>query len=512
MARKTGIIYLIGAGPGDPGLITIKGAECIKKADTIVYDYLATVELLEYASKDAELIYVGKKGSDHTLTQDKINQLLVDKGLEGRVVARLKGGDPFIFGRGGEEIEEITKAGIAFEVVPGVTSAVSAPAYAGIPLTHRKFTSTVAFVTGHEDPTKKDSGIDWASLAKGIGTIVFLMGIKNLPNVVENLINNGRAESTPAAVIRWGTKPVQRTVVGTLGNIEEKVLESGIKPPAVIVVGEVVSLRGVMNWFEKKPLFGKRIVVTRARAQASDLTHELALLGAEIIECPTIKIVPPEDFSPMDDAIKRIEQYSWIVFTSVNGVESFYERLYALGLDSRCFGGLKTASIGPATAQKLKSFGINSDIIPETYRAESVVKAFESEQVKGKKILLPRAEEARPVLPVELTAMGAVVDEVTAYRTIVDGSCEDVIKESLKTGVDLITFTSSSTVKNFMSLIQTQVDESGLEEVIGNAGCACIGPITADTASDMGLKPTVIADTFTIPGLCSAIIEHFSKA
>jgi len=503
---QNGKVYLVGAGPGDPGLITVKGLECIQKADVIIYDYLASPTLLKHTSQKAEMIYVGKKGSDHTLTQDKINELIVKKAKAGLTVARLKGGDPFIFGRGGEEAEVLIDEGIPFEIVPGVTSAIAAPAYAGIPLTHRDFTSTLAFVTGHEDPTKEGTSINWESLAKGIGTIVFFMGVKNLPDIVHKLILHGMKPDTPVALIRWGTTPNQETVSGTLENIVERVKAAGLKAPAIIVVGGVVTLREKMKWFENRPLFGKRILVTRAREQASDLVKLLSDLGAECIECPTIKVVPPDDWKPLDTAVEHLSDYNWIVFTSVNGVKFFFERLFANGKDVRALGHLKTASIGPATAKKLLDFGINSDIIPESYRAESVVEAFQKEDIKGKKILLPRAEEARPVLPVELTKMGATVDEIIAYCTkeVMDNA--DILTDQLREGeIDIITFTSSSTVKNFRAILPQ--DDKELQNLLRDVIIAGIGPITADTAKELGFNVHIIAESFTIPGLCEAIVK-----
>ncbi|MGD8770441.1 MAG: uroporphyrinogen-III C-methyltransferase, partial [Desulfobacterales bacterium] len=399
MKIMKGKVYLVGAGPGDPGLITVKGLECIKNADVLIYDYLASPILLKHAQKHAEILYVGKKGGDHTLSQDEINTLIAEKAQKGLTVTRLKGGDPFIFGRGGEEAEILVKNGIPFEIVPGVTSAIAAPAYAGIPLTHRKFTSTLAFVTGHEDPLKEESSIDWAALAKGIGTLVFLMGVKNLPFITHRLIHHGMDPDTPVALIRWGTTPRQTTVTGTLHTISERAKDAGFKPPAIIVVGHVVKLREMLKWFENRPLMGLRIVVTRAREQASELVERLSDLGAECLECPTITVVPPDDFNPLDTAIQNLSTYEWLVFTSVNGVNFFFNRLYEKNKDVRALRNVNTAVIGPATAKRLFDFGLHSDIVPESYRAESIIKAFGDKDINGKKILLPRAKEARPILP-----------------------------------------------------------------------------------------------------------------
>ncbi|MFC1788552.1 uroporphyrinogen-III C-methyltransferase [Thermodesulfobacteriota bacterium] len=502
-----GKVYLVGAGPGDPELITLKGLECIKNADVIIYDYLASPSLLKHAREHAEIIYVGKKGGDHTLSQDRINALIAEKAQKGFTVTRLKGGDPFIFGRGGEEAEVLIDARIPFEIIPGVTSAIAAPAYAGIPLTHRKFTSTIAFVTGHEDPAKAESNIDWAALAKGIGTIVFLMGVKNLPHITDRLMHHGMSPDTPVALVRWGTTPKQTTVSGTLDTIVERTKAAGLKPPAIIVVGHVVKLREKMRWFETRPLMGRCIVVTRAREQASDLVKRLSDLGAECLECPTIKVCPPEDVTPLDRAMENLSSYDWLIFTSVNGVNFFFERLFQNNKDVRSLKDIHTAVIGPATEKRLFDFGLKSDIVPESYRAESVVKAFAGKDVTGKKILLPRAEEARPVLPLELKKMGAVVDEVTAYRTHAVKDNTDVLSARLKErSIDMITFTSSSTAKNFRALFPNE----DLKDLMQGVTIASIGPVTADTARDLGFDVHIIAESYTIPGLCQAILRHFS--
>lgn len=502
------MVYLVGAGPGDPGLITTKGLHCIEIADVLIYDYLAAKAFLSHARPECECIYVGKKGGDHTLSQNGINALIADKAREGKIVTRLKGGDPFIFGRGGEEAEILVNAGIPYEVVPGVTSAIAAPAYAGIPLTHRQFTSTVAFITGHEDPTKDETSIDWPALARGIGTLVFFMGVKNLPNIVKRLCDNGRSPDTPVALVRWGTTAKHKTVTGTLDNIVVKSQQAGIKAPALIVVGKVVTLRDTLQWFEKRPLLGKRIVVTRARAQASDLIQELTELGAECIECPTIEVVPPDSWAPLNKAIADIQKYQWLVFTSVNGVQYFFERLFKNGLDVRALGHLRTAAIGPATSERLRQYGINTDILPKTYQAESVVEAFAKESVQGQKVLLPRAKEARVILPEELVRMGAKVDEITAYQTIqaTDGKTELI--QALQNGtIDMVTFTSSSTVRNFKALLP----EEGCQELLEGVAVACIGPITADTAKELGFNRDIVAKSFTITGLREAISEHYAK-
>lgn len=504
MKRK---VYLVGAGPGDPGLITVKGLECIKQADVIIYDYLASPVLAKHAREDAEIIYVGKKVGDHTFTQEMINSLIVEKAKTGLTVTRLKGGDPFIFGRGGEEAEALIEAGISFEIVPGVTSAIAAPAYAGIPLTHRKHTSTLAFVTGHEDPNKKESRIDWEALVKGIGTIVFLMGMKNLQQIIKKLLIHGMDPDTPVALVRWGTTPRQVTVTGTLTNIEERVKAAGLTAPAIIVVGHVVDLRKTMKWFENRPLLGRKIVVTRAREQASELVDRLFELGAECIEFPTIKMFPLDDFKPLDKAIEKLSSYDWLIFSSVNAVNSFFDRLFTKNKDVRALTNLQTAAIGPATAARLFDFGLKSDIVPESYRAESVVKAFADVNVDGKKILFPRAEQARSVIPKELSNMGAVVDDIAAYCTKpVNDDADDLLTQLKRGAVDMITFTSSSTVKNFHTLLPSDEFEDLMKDVV----IATIGPITADTARALGFDVHIVAESYTIPGLCQGIQQYYS--
>ncbi len=505
---KKGLVYLVGAGPGDPGLITTKGMRCIETADVLIYDYLAAKVFLNHARPECERIYVGKKGGDHTLSQDGINQLIVDKAREGKIITRLKGGDPFIFGRGGEEAEVLVAADIPFEVVPGVTSAIAGPAYAGIPLTHRQFTSTLAFVTGHEDPTKDASSIDWSALSRGIGTLVFFMGVKNLPHIVDRLLENGRPSGTPVALVRWGTTSRHKTVTGTLDDIVERANAAAIKAPALIVVGKVVTLRDTLQWFEKRPLLGKRIVVTRARAQASDLVETLSDLGAECVECPTIEVVEPDSWQPLDDAIAGIKKYQWLIFTSVNGVQFFFSRLFGQGLDARALGHLRTAAIGPSTAKRLMDYGISTDILPKTYQAESVVDAFVGVAVQGQRVLLPRAKEARVVLPEELRRMGAEVDEIVAYQTLqaTDGK-SDLIDALQNRKIDMVTFTSSSTVRNFKALLP----DREVQNLMSGVTVACIGPITADTAKSLGFKTDIVADEFTIDGLTAAIARYYSS-
>ncbi|HYL80869.1 MAG TPA: uroporphyrinogen-III C-methyltransferase, partial [Candidatus Acidoferrum sp.] len=491
----SGKVFLIGAGPGDPGLFTLKGKRCLEEADVVVYDALANPRLLQLAKPEAELIYVGKRASQHTLPQEEIGRLLVERAKAGKVVARLKGGDPFIFGRGGEEAEELAAAQVPFEVVPGITAAVAAPAYAGIPLTHRDFTSTVAFVTGHEDPTKDASSIAWDKIATGIGTLVFFMGIGQLPEIVGQLLRNGRSPATPAAVVRWGTRADQEVVAGTLADLPAKC--RGMKPPALIVVGEVVALRDKLRWFEIKPLFGKRILVTRAREQASSFAQILEAAGAEVVEFPTIRIVPPESWAPLDTAIGKLREYQWVIFTSANGVRFFWERLQHAGRDLRDLFGITVCAIGPATAEALLRLGVRADIVPAEFKAEALVEAIGSERVRGSRVLLARAAEAREVIPEELARRGAQVDVVPAYRTLRNTSDSAELRSMLQEGkIHAVTFTSSSTVKHFLDLVG---EDAAI--LLNGVIVASIGPITAETAAKRGIVSHIMPENYTIPAL-----------
>ncbi len=501
---EKGIVYLVGAGPGDPGLITVKGRECIEKADVIVYDRLAGQRLLSYARPDAELIYVGKSPQRHAMKQQEINQLLVDKAKQGLTVTRLKGGDPFVYGRGGEEAEALVENNIRYEVVPGITSAVAVPAYAGIPVTHRNATSSFAVITGNEDPTKDNSNIAWDKISTGIGTLVFLMGMGNLPQICQKLIQYGRHPETPVALVRWGTRPEQRTLVGTLGDIAEKAAQANFNNPAVIVVGEVVNLREKLAWFENKPLFGKRVLVTRSREQASVLSKKIEELGGEPWEFPTIQIVEPEDYAPLDRAISQLSTYQWVIFTSVNGVKYFFRRLRALEKDVRSLYGVKICAIGPKTKEALEKCGLMVDYVPGEYRAEEIAAGLTGKVKPGERILLPRADIARKVLPQALREMGAVVDDVATYRTVLGAGNAQLLREMLaQKKIQILTFTSSSTVKNFVKMIGSE----NLNELLEGVTVASIGPITSNTARELGIKVTVEAEEYTIDGLVQAIIN-----
>lgn len=501
MAAK-GFVSLIGAGPGDPGLLTLRGAEALGQADVVVYDYLANPALLSHAPRDAERIYVGKQVGRHTLSQDEINALLVERGLAGQRVARLKGGDPFVFGRGGEEALALVEAGVPFEVVPGISSAVAAPAYAGIPVTHRGLASSLAIVTGHEDPAKDERALDWARLATGVDTLVLLMGVGNLPGIVAELVAHGRPASTPAAVVRWGTLPGQQAVTGTLADIVDRVHKAGLQPPAVTVIGAVAALRERLRWFESRPLFGQRVLVTRTREQAGALSSRLRALGAEAVELPTIHVAPPEDWAPLDAAIAGLPGTGWIVFTSANGVGHFWERLRAAGLDARALHGIRLAAIGPATAAALEARGLQPDLVPDEYVAEAVAAGLG--EVRGLRVLLPRADIARPALAGLLREAGAEVVEVSAYRTL-RPEIEPATLRALLAGVTVATFTSSSTVRNLAAAAR----DAGLDlpVALAHALIACIGPITAQTAREHGLPVHLVAEEYTVEGLVAALVK-----
>jgi uroporphyrinogen III methyltransferase/synthase len=498
------VIYLVGSGPGDPGLFTVKGVRCMEAADVVVYDRLAPEALLKYARPEAEKIYVGKKPGNPTMSQEKINDILVALGRAGKMVVRLKGGDPYIFGRGGEEALALLEAGLPFEVVPGVTSGVAAPAYAGIPVTHRQVSTSVAFVTGHEDPTKGRTDVDWGKLANGSDTLVLYMGVGRLAEISTGLISAGRTPDTPVACVRWGTVPDQRTVTGTLEDIADRVAEAGLKPPAIIVVGDVVALREAgLDWYEQRPLFGCRVVVTRARAQAGELSAELEQLGAEVYEFPTIKISPPEDFGPLDAAIRELDSFDCLAFTSVNGVEAFVERLRQYGLDLRAVPrGARIAAIGPATAERLEEVGLRVDVVPDEYRAEALIEALDAGSLAGKRVLIPRAKVAREILPEKLREAGAEVVVPPAYESVPTSAGKKELSLRLRSGeIDCVTFTASSTVENFVGAFG---DEEAAR-LLSATRVACIGPITADTARERGLHVDAEAAEYTIPGLVEAV-------
>jgi len=501
--KQNGTVYLVGAGPGDLGLVTLRAKECTENADVIVYDHLANPEMLSWARDDAEIIYAGKEPGE-SRTQHEINTLLIDKARQGKQVVRLKGGDPFVFGRGAEEAQTIADAGIPFEIVPGITSAIAGPAYAGIPMTHRAHNSHVTFFTGHEDPAKAESAIDYAALAKLGGTQVMLMGVERLGSITSEMLKQGVRGDLPVALVRSATTGQQETLIGTLSDIAQKTVASNFKAPAVAVFGEVVGLRDSLNWYEKRPLLGKRIVVTRTRKQASVLSNKLRALGAHVIELPTIRTEPPSDLREFAELVQEAHMYDWVVFTSANGVDAFFDVFFKLYDDAREIGGARVAAIGPATAQRVKDFHLHVDLQPEEFVAEAVVKEFKKqESIENLRLLLVRAEKARDVLPKELSGAGAIVDEAFAYRTVLETRDTSGARRQLaQEGADLITFTSSSTVENFLAL--------GLPWPKGMR-IASIGPVTSKTARDQGLKVDVEARRHDIDGLVQAIRELFAE-
>ncbi len=506
---KRAHVYLVGAGPGDPKLLTLRGKECLELADVVLYDHLANPELLRHAPVDAERIYVGRKGRGTYRDQKEINALLVNKAQEGKCVVRLKGGDPFVFGRGGEEAETIAEAGIPFTVIPGVTAAVAVPAYAGIPVTHRTLASTVAFVTGHEDPTKSSSAMEWPRLASSEGTLVFLMGTKNLPQIVCRLIQEGKPSTTPVAAIRWGTYARQQTIVGTLADIADKVTKADLTPPTVIVVGEVVRLRERLNWCETRPLFGKGVLVTRPREQAPALSNLLAEQGAEPIECPTLEIRPPESWGPVDEAIQELSTYDWVIFTSVNGVKAFMGRLWFQQKDARSLGNARVCCIGPQTKAEANRWGIVADLVPKEFQAEGILEALGGLEMKGQRILIPRAKVARELLPEQLGEMGAYVRVVHAYQAVPPQAEREPIANRFRNqDIQYLTFTSSSTVKNFCQLF---TDRQEMHKLTQDAIVACIGPITAQTIQSEGLSVDIVAAENTVPALVDAIVAHANQ-
>ncbi|CAM2061352.1 uroporphyrinogen III methyltransferase / synthase [Desulfovibrionales bacterium] len=499
-------VYIIGAGPGDPGLLTLKAKAVLEMADVVVYDYLANDSFLTFCRPDAECIYVGKKSGNHTLPQDRINALLVDKAREGKVIARLKGGDPYIFGRGAEEAEELLEAGIPVEVVPGVTSAVAAAACAGIPLTHRKYASSVSFITGHEDLTKRESALHWNALAKSSSTLVFFMGMKNLFAIAQNLIVGGRSAETPVALVRWGTTCRHTSIVSTLADVAMAAERDGFKAPCLIIVGEVVCLASTLNFFERRPLLGKGIVVTRAREQASKLLEQLAELGACCYQFPTIEVRPLDDYAKVEQTILRLRDYDWLVFTSANGVKYFWEYLGEVGLDTRILGGIKVAAIGPATAIALAGRGVNADLVPEQYVTESLVTRLLEQDMAGARVLIPRAREARELLPEELAKVGVKVQVLPLYEIVPAEADQEALLAAMATGeIHCITFASSSTVDNFFAHIQSET----VEAVRPGVKLACIGPVTAKTLEKHGFIADIVPTDYTIPALVDALVDAF---
>lgn len=501
------IVYLVGAGPGDPTLITLRGVECLRRADVVVYDYLANEQLLNHAPESAERIYAGKIGGRHNQDQEEISRLLVEKAQQGKVVVRLKGGDPFVFGRGGEECEALHEAGIPFEVVPGVTAAIGAAAYAGIPLTHRDFTASVAFVTGQEGKDKDESAIDWDRLSLGGGTVVFYMGVTTLRRNMQRMIQHGRSADTPVALVRWATTVCQQVLTGTIADIADRAEEAGFKPPAITIVGEVVTLREKLRWYDSRPLCGRKIIVTRAAEQAGEFSTKLATRGAAVLECPTIRLVEPESWQLLDVAIRELASYDWLILTSGNAVRFFFQRLEALGLDARALAGCKVCAVGPKTADIFKVFGVRPDLVPSDYKAEGIVDEFSRLDLKGAKILFPKADKAREIIPCELKRMGAHVDGPVAYRNILpDRLPPEALFALEKRSADCITFTSSSTVQNLAAMLGEEL----LLDMLKGVTVASIGPITSKSCRELGLKVDIEPEAYTLDALTAAIEAHFS--
>jgi uroporphyrinogen III methyltransferase/synthase len=505
-----GKVFLIGAGPGDPKLITVRGLEAIRKADAIVYDRLASPLLLKHARPDAERIYVGKLPDRHTLKQEVINQMLVDLALAGKTVARLKGGDPSVFGRVGEEAELLADNQVAFEIIPGITSAIAVPMYAGIPVTHRDFTSSLAIVTGHECPVKESSNIDWGKLSTATGTLIFLMGVGNIESIRDVLIENGKPADTPVAVIRWGTHIEQETLVGTLRTIVEQVREADFKSPAVIIVGDVVKLRDKLAWFENKPLFGRRILVTRSRGQASALAELIDELGGEPFEFPVIRMIQPskpEAVEALRNAIGRLSEYDWVFFTSANGVEHFFEALNEYGGDIRSLHRARIAAVGPKTAEALRARGIRPEPLPAKFQAEDMFASIAGITQRGQKALLPRADIARDWLPQELKKVGMEVTELDVYETVPDTrEAGDLVRLLQEGGIHDAAFSSSSTVTNLLAILKEEGVENPIE-LLSRVRITCIGPVTAKTAEEAGLQVSRVADEATVESLAQALIR-----
>ncbi len=504
MQPKPGKVYLVGAGPGDPGLITVKGNRCLEEAQVVVYDRLMDPSLLRSAHESAQLVFVGKERGRQAMTQAQSNQFLVDRGCEGMTVVGVKGGGPFGFGRGGEEGLALAEHGIPFEVVPGITSPIAAAAYAGIPVTHRGIATSFTVVSGSEDPTKPDSSVPWDVLAKTGGTLVVLMGLAALGSIVETLGKNGMSLDTPAALINWGTWAKQTTVTGNLGNIVEKGKKAGLKPPVVAVIGNVVELREKIAWFDRRPLFGKKVLVTRSRTQASRLVELLEELGAEPIELPSIQVEPLQDYSELDGALGRLSDFGWVIFASTNAVESVFHRLEMQGRDSRAFAGTRIGAIGPATSAALANQGLRADFVPTRSISETVVKELSSMDGSGTAVLLPSADIGRDALAQGLASMGAQVERITAYKTTPSQGMADKAHEAFESGIDAVTFTSSSTVRNLVAML------NGNKSLLQDLPLICIGPTTAATATELGLKIDLVAQEHTVEGLVGAVVEYFA--
>jgi uroporphyrinogen III methyltransferase/synthase len=509
--KSKGFVYLVGAGPGDAGLLTLRGAELLQRADVVVYDMLVNPELLRLAPAGAELISRGSRGTDKALSQEQLNELIVTKAREGKTVVRLKGGDPYIFGRGGEEAEELAAAKIPFEVVPGVSSIVAAPNYAGIPITHRDHCSTFTVLTGHEDPDKEESDLDFEQIARIPGTKIILMGLKRLGELTKTLIARGLPAETPVAIVRWGTTGQQQSIEGTLLTIAMLAAEKNFSAPAITIIGDVVKLRSKLNWFEHRPLFGQRIVVTRTREQASQLSKQLNDLGAAVLEIPTIKIEPPSEDRRqyIVDALLELNSYNWLIFTSPNGVTAFFDLFFKRFNDLRDIGGVRIAAIGPATAAKLKELHLQVDFMPEEAVGSKIAEGLDKyESVENLKICLLRAEVANPELPKALEELGAIVDDIAVYKTVPENAdLTGSAASLLESGADWITFTSASTVEHF----HARFDLPKLLKQFPKTRLASIGPETSKAIKALDLKPTLEAKEHTVDGLVSALLKVIER-
>lgn len=512
---ERGKVYLVGAGPGDPKLITVRGLKALRRCDVVVYDRLAGPQLLQETRPGAERIYVGKRPDRHTMKQEEINRLLLDLALAGKVVCRLKGGDPTVFGRVGEEAELLRRHGVPYEIVPGITSAIAVPAYAGIPVTHRDLASSFSIVTGHESPDKLDRSIYWDKVTNATGTLLFLMGVAKIGYISEQLMKHGRSPETPVALVRWGTRAEQATLTGTLGDIAEKVRQAGFEPPAVIVVGEVVRQRETLQWIESKPLFGWRVLVTRARSQASELAEQIDDLGGEPYVFPVIETVRQERPSEIDRiraAFAAAEAYDWVMLTSPAGVEHFWTWLAETRTDIRRFAKARFAAVGPKTAEALEARGVFPAVLPAKYQAEGLLDSLAGQLASGQRALLPRGDLAREVLPVELARAGVEAVELDVYETRLVVQEDDILPEMLASGeIHAVTFTSSSTVVNLLeALRRLGVDDPAA--LLNGCVVACIGPVTARTAAELGLRVTLTAQESTIEGLLSSMLEYRAAA
>jgi len=507
MNKNKGKVYLVGAGPGDPRLLTLRALECISEAEALVYDRLVSSRLENLVPRQARRIYAGKTSHQHTLSQEEICRRLVELAREGLQVVRLKGGDPFVFGRGGEEAQKLAEAGIPFEIVPGVTSALSVPAYAGIPVTHRDYASSFTVVTGHEAAGRSEPCLDYSRFAGVSDTLIFMMGVGNMEKITRQLLEGGCPPETPAGVIRWGTRADQETLTGTVEDISERAGEKGVDPPAILLVGQVVNLRKEISWREHAPLFGKRIVVTRDSRQAFELSQMIEHLGGEALEFPAIKIEPPASWHPLDSSLEALSGYDWIIFTSINGVKYFFWRMGQQKKDIRELAGIRLAAIGPRTCRGLEERGLMIDFVPQEYRAEKVAEGILPLMEQGKQVLLPRAAEAREILPEMLREAGMAVDVVPAYRTVPgEGDTESLVELLQQGRVDAVTFTSSSTAVNFLDKLGGEA-----KELLKDTILASIGPVTSQTLRDKGFPPQVEAREYTLHGLTLAIREYFAS-